>query len=119
MFARIFVFSPNSDAALQFVQAVQETTLRMVREMAGCVATFVELRGQLVIGVSIWKSTSDPDGRNRECYSNIENMLRPFLKCDPERHTFKVREIGSVNARARAMVRQTSVSLGLGCRLAE
>ena len=113
MFARVVEFSPASDAASQFVRVVEDTALRIVKARAGCVTAFVELRGQTVLGVSVWESTADAARYSRECYPEIQTMLRPFLKCDPEIHTFEVREIGSVVVRARAMVRRPSDSQGL------
>jgi hypothetical protein len=117
MFARVVEYSPASDAASQFVRAMEETVLRMVKAQAGCVTAFVELRGQAVLGVSVWESTAEAARYSRECYPEIKAMLRPFLKCDPEIHTFEVREIGSVVVRARAMVRRASDSQGLGFSL--
>jgi hypothetical protein len=116
MFARVIEFSPDSDAASQFVRVIEGTALRIVKAQAVCVAAFVELRGQSVLGVSVWQSAADAARYSRECYPEIKTMLRPFLKCDPELHTFEVREIGSVVVRARAMVRRTSESLGLDFR---
>ena len=112
MFARVVEFSPASDAASQFARVIEETALRMVKAQAGCVAAFVELRGQAVLGVSVWESKSDAERFSRECYPDIENILRPFLKCDPELHTFEARGIESVPLRARALVRRTSDSQG-------
>jgi len=106
MFARVVEYSPASDAASQLVRAIEETVLRIVKAQGGCVTAFVELRGQAVMGVSVWQSKADAERYNRECYPDINTMLRPFLKCDPELHTFEVREIGSVVVRARAMVRK-------------
>ena len=117
MFARVVEFSPASVAASEFVRVIEETVLRIVKAQAGCVAAFVELRGQAVLGVSVWESTADAARYSRECYPEIKTMLRPFLKCDPEIHTFEVREIGSVVVRARAMVRSISDSQGLGFSL--
>ena len=118
MFARVVEYSPASDAASQFVRVIEETVLRIVKAQAGCVAAFVELRGQAVLGVSVWESTADAARYSRECYAEITTLLRPFLKCDPELHTFEVREIGSVVVRARAMVRSISEPQELGSRLA-
>ena len=117
MFARVVEYAPASDAASQFVRVVEETVLRIVRAQSGCVTAFVELRGQVVLGVSVWESTADAARFNRDCYPEIETMLRPFLKCDPELHTFEVREIGSVVVRARAMVRNMPGPQGLGFSL--
>jgi hypothetical protein len=114
MFARVVEYSPASEAALQFIRGLEETVLRIVRAQAGCVTAFVELRGQSVLGVSVWESSADAARYGRECYPEIKAMLRPFLKCDPEVHTFEVREIGSVVVRARAMVRSISEPQGLG-----
>ena len=116
MFARVVEFLPATDAASQFVRVIEETALGIVKARAGCVAAFVELRGQAVLGVSVWQSTLDAARYSRECYPEIETMLRPFLKCDPELHTFEVREIGSVVVRARAMVRRMSDSQVLSFR---
>ena len=117
MFARVVEYAPASDAASQFVRVVEETVLRIVKGQSGCVTAFVELRGQVVLGVSVWESTAAAARYSRECYPEIKTMLRPFLKCDPEIHTFEVREIGSVVVRARAMVRRASDSQGLGFSL--
>jgi hypothetical protein len=117
MFARVVEYSPASDAASQFARVIEETALRIAKEQAGCVTGFVELRGQTVLGVSVWESAADAARYSRECYPEIKSMLRPFLKCDPELHTFEVREIGSVVVRARAMVRSISEPQGLGFSL--
>ena len=117
MFARVVEYSPATDAASEFVRVVEDTALRIVKAQAGCVTAFVELRGQAVLGVSVWESTAEAARYSRECYPEIKTMLRPFLKCDPEIHTFEVREIGSVVVRARAMVRRASDSQGLGFSL--
>ena len=116
MLARVVEYSPASDAASQFVRVVEDTALRIVKAQAGCVTAFVELRGQAVLGVSVWESPADAR-YSLGCYLEIKAMLRPFLKCDPELHTFEVREIGSVVVRARAMVRRAADSLGLGFAL--
>lgn len=117
MFARVVEWSPTSDAASQFIRVVEDTALRIVKAQVGCVTAFVELRGQAVLGVSVWESTAEAARYSRECYPEIETLLRPFLKCDPEIHTFEVREIGSVVVRARAMVRRSLDSQGLGFSL--
>jgi hypothetical protein len=117
MFARVVEYSPVSDAASELVRVVKDTALRIVKAQAGCVTAFVELRGHAVLGVSVWASTADAERYIRDCYPEIETMLRPFLKCDPELHTFEVREIGSVVVRARAMVRSISQPHGLGFSL--
>jgi len=92
MFVRLVEFSPTSDAATRFVQVFEQTVLRMVKTQAGCIGAFLELRGQVVMGVSVWESASDAERYSRECYPEIETMLRPFLKCDPELHTCEERE---------------------------
>jgi hypothetical protein len=99
MFARVVEFSPTSEAASQFVQLIEQTALRSVNAQAGCVAAFVEVRGHEVLGVSVWESTADAERYSRECYPDIENMLRPFLKSDPRLHTSEVRDIQSVVVR--------------------
>lgn len=117
MFARVVEWSPASDAASQLIRAVEDTALRIVKAQEGCVTAFVELRGETVLGVSVWESTAEAARYSRECYPEIETLLRPFLKCDPEIHTFEVREIGSVVVRAHAMVRRALDSQGLGFSL--
>jgi hypothetical protein len=110
MFARVIEFSPTSDAATRFIQVIEQTALRIVKAQAGSIAAFVILRGQVVMGVSVWESRSDAERFSRECYPEIENILRPFLKCDPKLQTFEAREIDSVNVWTRAIVRRTSGS---------
>lgn len=108
MFARVLEFSPTSEAATKLVQVIEETALRMIKTQAGCVTAFVERRGDVVIGVSVWESKSDAERFSSECYPDIEYMLRPFLKCAPKLRTIEARKIESVAVRARGMVRQTS-----------
>ena len=111
MFARIVEFSPVSDAAAQFVQVIQQTALGIVESQTGCVAAFVELpqcAGRAVLGVSVWKSEAHAEQFSRECYRQIENLLRPFLICRPRLHTFEVRGIDEVILRVSAMTRKDS-----------
>jgi hypothetical protein len=108
MVTRVIEFSPTSDAAAEFVQVIEETALRIVKAQAECIVAFVRVRGQVVMGVSVWKSLSDAERYSRECYPDIEKMLRPFLKCDPKLYTFESRQIEFLNMRARAMVPKTS-----------
>jgi hypothetical protein len=89
MFARVVEFSPTSEAASQLVRVIEETALRMVKAQAGCVAAFVQVRGQVVMGLSVWKSPSDAQRYSRECYPDIENILRPFLKMRPRAPHFQ------------------------------
>jgi hypothetical protein len=80
----------------------------MIQTQAGCVTAFVERRGQVVIGVSVWESKSDAERYSIECYPDIEYMLRPFLECAPKLRTIEARKIESVAVQARGTVRQTS-----------
>ena len=106
MVTRVVEFSPTSGVAAQLVQVIEETALRIVEAQAGCIVAFAQPRGHVVMGVSVWKSASDTERYSRECYPDIVNMLRPFLKCDPKVHTFEERQIESLNVRGRAMVRK-------------
>jgi hypothetical protein len=108
MFARVLEFSSTSGAATKLVQVIEETALRMIKTQDGCVTAFVERRGDVVIGVSVWDSKSDAERFSSECYPDIEYMLRPFLKGAPKLRTIEARKIESVAVRARGMVRQTS-----------
>jgi hypothetical protein len=63
------------------------------------------LTSRSVLGVSVWDSKMDAERYSREYFPEIENMLRPFLKCAPRLRTFDVREIREVavlNARSGA-----------------
>jgi quinol monooxygenase YgiN len=118
MFVRLVEFTPTSDTTAQFVQVFEQTVLRMVRKQAGCIGAFMELRGQVVMGVSVWKSGADAERYSRECYPEIETMLRPFLKCDPELHTREEREkAGAVGTHVRRATVVKSPSHTLGLRL--
>jgi hypothetical protein len=87
MVTRVVEFSPTSDAAAHLVQVIEETALRMVEAQTGCMMACVQMHGQIVIGVSVWKSASDAERYSRECYPDIVNMLRPFLKSAPKVYT--------------------------------
>jgi hypothetical protein len=104
MFARVVEFSPTSDAAAQFVQLIQEKALPIVKAQAGCIGAFVQPQqnaGQVVLGLSVWKTKADAERYRLGCYPDIEEMLRPFLKCGPKLHSFEVREIKEVIVQAR------------------
>jgi hypothetical protein len=101
MVARVVEFSPTSDAAAQLVQVIEETALRIVKAQTGCIVAFVQVRGQVVMGVSVWNSGSDTERYSRECYPDIVNMLRPFLKCDPKVYTCEALQIESLKLRGK------------------
>lgn len=88
MFARVVEFSPRSEAAADFTTAVEGTALRIVRAQAGCIAAYLEVRGKLVVGTSVWESPSAAERYSRECYPAIEKMLRPWLTRTPTIRTF-------------------------------
>jgi quinol monooxygenase YgiN len=99
MFARVVQFSPDSDAAAEFVRLIQEKVLPIVCAQPGCIVAFVEpprKASRSVLGVSVWDSKMDAEHYSRECFPDIENMLRPFLKRAPKLRTFEVREIRDV-----------------------
>jgi hypothetical protein len=81
MITRVVEFSPTSDACAQLVQAIEETALRMVKAQDGCIVAFVPVCGQVVMGVSVWKSASDTERYSRECYADIVNVLRNNSTC--------------------------------------
>ncbi len=95
MLARVVEFRPSSEAAAQFTKLVEVTVLGIVHTQAGCVAAFVQLHGESVLGVSIWQSIAAAERYGRECYPDIVTMLRPFLMCDPKVSTFDTRELNS------------------------
>lgn len=99
MVTRVVEFAPTSDAAAEFVGIIQGTALRIVRQQAGCIAAFVQVHQQVVLGLSVWRSAADAERCSRECYPDIEQMLRGFLKCNPKVYTFHSRNIESVRAR--------------------
>jgi hypothetical protein len=76
LFVRLVEFSPSTDAAMQFVQVFEQTVLHMVKAQTGCIGD----------------SALDAERYSRECYPEIETMLRPFLNSDPELHTCEERE---------------------------
>jgi hypothetical protein len=99
MFARVVQFSPDSGAAAEFVLLIQEKLLPIVCAQPGCIVAFVEpprKASRSVLGVSVWDSKIDAERYSRECFPDIENMLRPFLKRAPKLRTFEVREIRDV-----------------------
>jgi quinol monooxygenase YgiN len=111
MFARIVEFSPTSDAAAQFVQIIQEKVLPIIKAQAGCLRASVEVRhnlGHVVLGVSVWDSKVDAERYRLDCYPEIEEMLRPFLKCTPRFRTFEGPDIGQMIVQWDAMLRKIS-----------
>ena len=84
MLARVVEFAPNSDAAAQFVETVEATVLRIVRTQNGCIAAFLQVRGEVIVGLSFWESTSAAERYSRSAYTDIVNTLRPMLKCAPK-----------------------------------
>lgn len=115
MLARIVEYSPSSDAAAEFVQLIQKKVLPIVKGQEGCICAFVDLShnaGPVILGVSVWKTKADAERYRREGYPDIEEMLRPFLKCGPKLRTFEVREIG--NTVARVLRQATPLDLHVG-----
>ncbi|MGZ4836017.1 MAG: hypothetical protein ACXVZZ_10305 [Terriglobales bacterium] len=103
MLARVVEFSPASDAAAEFIEVMEATALRIVKAQAGCIAAFVQVRGLVVVGLSIWESNSAAEQYNRECYPCVQEMLRPYLKCVPKVFTFDSQETETRDGRAQTV----------------
>lgn len=107
MLARVVAFSAASVAAAEFTKVVEETALR---DRSGCIATLVQIRGQAVMEVSIWESASAAEHYSSECYSDLQRMLRPYLKCDSKLYTFDAPGTNRSNIRPRAALSRTTDS---------
>ena len=94
MFARVVEFTPVSGAAIDFVNVVEETALRLVKVQAGCIGAFVHSVGRRVIGVSLWESSSAADRYQRVYCPAILAMLRPYLAAEPKVYLFSMMVIG-------------------------
>ena len=90
MIARIVEFAPTCEAAAEFVHAVEQTALRIAREQAGCIGTSIRLRGQSVIGLSLWESPSAVTRYD----ADLGKLLRPYLMREPRTYGFRLRMFG-------------------------
>ncbi len=111
MFARIVELVATSDAAAEFVQILHAQVLPKVKAQKGCLGAFVELPtgGAVVMGLSLWESRRHAEHFRQGCYSEIEEMLLPFLKSKPTVRTIEVPEIGKIVVHARAMAARASL----------
>ncbi len=113
MFARIVKFSPVSQAGAQFIGVLQNHVLRMIRAQEGCITALVQPaqpKTLYVIGISIWESKSFAEQFHRECYTDIEQLLRPLLECDPTLYTFEFKDTSTLLETVASAIPSTLVT---------
>ncbi len=113
MFARIVKFSPVSQAGAQFIGVLQNHVLRMIKAQEGCITALVQPaqpKTLHVIGISIWESKSFAERFHRECYMDIEQLLRPLLQCDPTLYTFEFNDTSTLLETVASAIPSTFVT---------
>jgi heme-degrading monooxygenase HmoA len=83
MFARILDFEVKLEKKEEFVKAVKNEIVSILRKQNGFLEILPffpeKMRGEKVITISLWTTKSDAERYEREFYPKALDILKPFL----------------------------------------
>jgi heme-degrading monooxygenase HmoA len=82
MFARIVEFIPKLEQKEQFVKALRDEVLPILKNQPGFLEIlpfFPEKKTERMISISLWAEKRDAERYEREGYSKVEGILKPYL----------------------------------------
>jgi len=81
MFARVLEFVPKIDKRQELVQLVRQQILPILKRQDGFIDSLplFQLNGDKAIAVSLWRNIHCAQVYERKCYSQIQEMVQPYL----------------------------------------
>jgi hypothetical protein len=82
MFARILEFTPKMEKKEEFVRIVKTEILPILKKQPGfleILPLFPEIKNEKVVTISLWTEKRDFERYEREVYTRVEEILKPFL----------------------------------------
>ena len=82
MFARIGEFIPNPEQKEEFVKVLRNEVLPILKKQAGfleILPLFPETKTEKMITITLWAEKRDAERYERETYSKVEGILKPYL----------------------------------------
>ena len=83
MFARILDFEVKMEKKEEFVKAMKNQVLPILKKQTGFMEVLPffpeKMREERVFTISLWATKQDADRYEREFYPKINDMLKPFM----------------------------------------
>jgi len=82
MFARIVEFIPKLEQKDEFVKVVRNEVLPILKKQTGfleILPLFPETKTEKMITITLWAEKRDAERYERETYSEVEGILKPYL----------------------------------------
>jgi hypothetical protein len=82
MFARIVEFIPKLEQKETFVKVVRDEVLPILKQQAGFLEIlpfFPETKTEKMMTITLWAEKRDAERYEREMYSKVEGILKPYL----------------------------------------
>jgi quinol monooxygenase YgiN len=82
MFARIAEFIPRLEQKEQFVKVLRNDVLPILKKQSGFLEMlpfFSETKNEKMITITLWAEKRDAERYEREMYSKVEGILKPYL----------------------------------------
>jgi len=92
MFARLVTMKLMANSAEEFSRLIDEEILPLLRKQNGFrdEITFIDRRGALAIGISLWDTEEDAAAYKAAGYPEVLKALAKVLKGKPKVETFEV-----------------------------
>jgi quinol monooxygenase YgiN len=93
MYARVIELTCKPGKAQELSDTIQRKVVPILKKQAGFVEQTVMLsdtESTRVLGLGFWNSRQDAERYHQEHYSEINEMLKPFLETAPVIRTFDV-----------------------------
>jgi heme-degrading monooxygenase HmoA len=82
MFARIVEFIPKTEQKEQFVKALRNEVLPILKKQPGFLEIlpfFPETKTERMITITLWAEKRDAERYEREVYPKVDGILKPYL----------------------------------------
>ena len=82
MFARIVEFIPKAEQKEQFVKALRNEVMPILKKQQGFLEIlpfFPETKTERMITITLWAEKRDAERYEREVYPKVDGILKPYL----------------------------------------
>jgi len=82
MFARIVEFVPNWEKKEEFIKALKNEVLPILKKQTGFLEFmpfFPETKNEKCVNISLWMEKKDAERYEREVFPKVDAILKPYL----------------------------------------
>jgi heme-degrading monooxygenase HmoA len=95
MFARILEFVPKMEKKEEFIRALKNEVLPILKKQSGYLEIlpfFPEIKNEKALTVTLWTEKKDVERFEKDWFPKVEEMIKPYLTTPIVVHNFYVVE---------------------------